>query len=289
MTLKSPEFFAEQFLPTLNRLTSFTQTARALNFDESTPHVWLRESKAAMKRGDDPSDYLFEYDGTKRYLHQHVKSVQRASISDIEANARARARDGYFRPCRFQGKLVWREDPKLVGFSDAVLDMLGYPDRLLRINGELQPEMEWVPPSTDLVIAVLQSNSETYRRRSSVDVSMNARVSGGVMVLGGARQTAQVAAPLPVLEVIADEIAEPATAMTDISVSDTPPDELPDDDIGEPLPSSPVPQVIREPAPSIYDPRPGPNPLVRPGGNRPLTDVEKAVLARLPSSLNRAR
>jgi hypothetical protein len=303
MTRKSPTFFATEFLPTLNRVTSFTNTARVLNFDESSAHVWIRESKNAKKRGDDPSDYLFEYDGSRRYLHQHIKAVQVASISDIEANARARARDGYWRPCRFQGKTVWKEDPMLVGMDDRMLDMLGYPDRLLRINGELQPEMEWVPPSTDLVIAVLQANSETYRKRSSVDVNMNARVSGGVMMVGGPKQSPQIAAPLPVLEVLQDEIAEPERVPSDevepdLTVTDTDPAELPvapvdDDDEDQPAPA-PVAEPV-DPGPRIVTPTPpeyapGLDPILRPRvTGRPLSDLERDLLSKLPSSLNRAR
>jgi hypothetical protein len=303
MTLKSPEFFATEFLPTLNRVTSFAQTARLLNFDESTPHVWVRESKAAAKRGDDPSDFLFEYDGSRRYLHQHIKSIGRACITDIEANARSRARDGYWRPCRFQGKTVWREDPKLIGLSDAVLNMLGYDDRLLRVNGELQPELEWIAPSTDLVVAILQANSETYRKRSSIDMNVSARIGGSAVLTMGGPRAPQIAAPLPVLEIV-QEAEEPERVLSDdaddvdLSVTDTDPDAPPvapvDDDepvndeqpAPAPEPVDPGP-MIREPTPSIYDPRPGPNPLVVKGGNRSLTAEEKAVLSRLPSSLNR--
>jgi hypothetical protein len=260
MTRKSPEFFREQFLPTLNRVTSFVQTAQLLGIDASTPHVWLRESKAAQKRGDNPSDYLFEYDGSERYLHQHVKALQKATISDIEANFRARMRDGTWRICRFQGKTVWRDDPKLIGFDDATLAMLGYPDRLLRINGELQPEMEKIEAPVDGVIAVLQANSETYRRRSSVDVNMNARISGGaVLTVGGPRQPAQISAPLPILEVI-EQAADPQRALSDEEPDTSPDQEIPpgadDEDAPDPGP------MIREATPANLAPTR--NPLIDP-------------------------
>jgi hypothetical protein len=276
---RSPEFFANEYLPTLARYVSFTQTARALGINESTVYVWLQESRAAMKRGDDPSDYLFAYQGEeRRYLHQWIKQAQKASISDIESNARARARDGYYRVCRFQGKTVWRDDPKLVGFDDRTLDMLGFPDRLLRINGELQPETEWVPGGTDLIIAVLQSNSELYRRRSSVDVNMSARVSGGVMVMGGSKPPS-IAAPLPMVEIIQEATAddEPDTVAVDdedqaefSDVTDTPPD------APEPEPGP----MIRAETPAEYAPAPAP--ILR----TPLTSDERAALGLPPDNAN---
>jgi hypothetical protein len=280
--IKSPEFFRDEFLPTLNQVTSFSATARVLNFDASTVHAWIKESKAAQKRGDDPSEFLFEYDGSTRYLHQHIKAVGRASITDIEANARARARDGYFRPCRFQGRTVWREDAKLVGLDEATLEMLGYKDRLLRVNGELQPELEWIPPSTDLVIAVLQANSETYRKRSSVDVNMNARVTGGVAILGGPKQQPQIAAPLPVLEVIADEIEEASLDVTD-TAPDQPTEAADDDEDEEAAPADPGPR-ISEPTPPEY--RAPANPLIDPA----RADALRASLLRsLPTDNAAAR
>jgi hypothetical protein len=292
MTKKSPEFFRDEYLPMLARTVSYVQTARALGISEGAVYVWLRESRAAMKRGEEASEYFFLYDGEERWFHQHVKAAQKASISDVEANARARARDGYFRPCRFQGKTVWREDPRLVGLDDRTLDMLGYPDRLLRVNGELQPELEWIAPSTDLVIAILQSNSETYRRRSSVDVNMNARIGGSaVLTLGGPKQPPQIAAPLPVLEIVQEAEQEPV--LTDdepsLEVTDTDPDAAGPGTAPTP---APAPEPV-DPGPRITTPTPpeyapGLDPILRPRvTGRPLSDLERDLLSKLPSSLNR--
>jgi hypothetical protein len=294
MTFRSVPFFRDEYLPTLSRLVSYTQTARALGLGEAIVYVWLRESKAAAKLGDDKSVYFFEYQGEgPRYFHQWVKLVHRASIEDIEANARARARDGYWRPCRFQGKTVWRDDPKIAGYDDKTLDMLGYPDRLLRINGELQPEMEWIPAGTDLVIAVLQSNSETYRRRSSIDMNVNQRVSGGLMVVGGPRPPA-----LPMVQVI--EQAEPA--LDDILGPEPVASDEPDMTATDTNPDEPVQApglqpgdrpMIREAPPAEYATVPNPilapsRGLRPPGTGRPLSDAELSILRRtLPSANDR--
>jgi hypothetical protein len=278
--IKGIEFFRDELLPTLNQVTSFSATARVLNFDASTVHAWIKESKAAQKRGDDPSEFLFEYDGSTRYLHQHIKAIGRASITDIEANARARARDGYYRPCRFQGRTVFQTDMSLSRFDDATLDMLGIPDRLLRdANGQPVPEMEWVPPSTDLVLAVLAANSETYRKRSAIDISGRMSVTGGVAFLGGPKQPAQVSAPLPMLEIV-QEIEEQEGALTDVTDTDpaTPVEPADDDEDEEPAPADPGPR-ISEPTPPEY--KPTGNPIIDPAKADAL---RAAYLRSLPAT-----
>jgi hypothetical protein len=54
------------------------------------------------------------------------------------------------------------------------------------------------------------------------------------------------------------------------------------------VPTAPAPVMIRASSNYLMDYAPGPNPMIKPGGGRPLTDVERAALARLPSNLNRA-
>jgi hypothetical protein len=295
MTLKSPQFFRDEYLPMLSRTVSYVQTARALGISEASIYVWLRESKAAMTRGDDPSDYFFEYEGEgPRWLHQWAKLAIKASISDTEANARARARDGFWRECKFQGRSV----PK---YSDDWLDegmreLLGLTDKDMYARdpktGKLVYEMEWVPPATDLVIAVLQANSETYRRRSSVDVNMRAQVSGGVMLVGGNRPAApKIAAPL--LEIVQDAIAEPERASTeeepladfteldepDTTVTDTPAEPVDDEPDTEPVPTPTAPVSYSVPTPPELAPTLQTGPLAPP--RRALSSLERDLLTRL--------
>jgi hypothetical protein len=304
MTKKSPEFFRDEYLPTLSRTVSYVQTARALGISEASVYVWLRESKAAMTRGDNLSDYFFEYEGEgPRWLHQWIRSCHKASISDAEANARARARDGFWRECKFQGRSV----PK---YSDDWLDegmreLLGLTDNDKyardKKTGKLLYEMEWVPPATDLVIAVLQANSETCRRRSSVDVNMRAQVSGGVMMVGGPRAPS-IAAPLPVAQIVADAIAEPERATSDapeadfaeideqepdMTVTDTPAEPVEDEADAEPAPTTAPEPMIRAETPKEY--QLGLDQLIVPRGSRPLSDLERDLLSKLPSNLARAK
>lgn len=263
MTMKSPEFFRDEYLPMLYRTVSYVQTARALGIDVSSVYVWLRESKAAMKRGDDPSDFLFEFQGEgPRYFHQWAKQANSACISDIEANARMRARDGYYRVCRFQGRTVYQIDPDLeeLGFDG--------PEAYRRdpVTRQPLPEMEWIPPSTDLVIAILQAKSESYKRRSSVDVNMNGRVSLGVTTVGGPPQRAQIAAPLPMVEIVQRAEPEPNLTTTGTDGNDGP---------DAPAPAQTEP--IRDASPGMIQFAPGPNPAIKPRETRVKSNLEIAL------------
>jgi hypothetical protein len=127
VTRKSAEFFANEYLPALEKYTSYLRTSRALGLNQNTIFVWINASRAAKKRGDTVSEFLFEYqDEGPKWFHQWVVQCQRTSGENIEANFRDRLEHGYYRPCRFQGKTVWADDPKLVGMDDETLEMLGY-------------------------------------------------------------------------------------------------------------------------------------------------------------------
>lgn len=292
MTIKSPEFLQE-YIRTLNEVVSFANCARRFGIDESTVFVWLRQSKAAADRKDDPSEWLIDIDGEKRYFHQHCRRAQQNCGESIIANMMVRARDGVWRVCRFQGKTVWRDDPKLVGLSDEMLYMLGYDDRLLRVNGELQPEMEWVPPSTDLSTFLAAShNPKRYGRKSSMDVNVSGRTSLGVTVMNQPR----INAPLPMVEIIneaAEVASEPEPVTGAQSASDTDDEPATDDD--EPdapaLPETKGPGLDPSPVYSTPTPpelSPALNPLIMPRAGRPLSDLERDLLSKLPSSLNRS-
>jgi hypothetical protein len=252
--IKSIEFFRDEYLPTLWRLTAYTATARALGISERAVFVWLDESREAMRRGENPSVYLFEFDGSEpRYFHQHVKSAIRSCTDLVEANFRARIRDGFWRTNKWQGRTVYREDPSLIGLEDETIFMLGLPDRLLRINGEVQPEVEWVPPPIDGVIKFLESKSSSYARK----LQQNINVSGKIGLGGTQRVSWQRPAPLQQVEVLGDTLAS-------MVVTDTDPAELPraarddadeenivtevpsDDDADENQPDA-VPDLVNEP------------------------------------------
>jgi hypothetical protein len=298
MTLKNREFLRE-YIRVLNDVCSYADAARVLKMDQSTIFVWLRQSKAAAEAKENPSPWLISVDGEERYFHQHCRRAGDNTTEHIEANAKKRARDGFWVPSMFQGRRVPARDPKLIG-RQWLIDMLGLDDDLLRDKaGNVIFEMQYVPPATDLAMGLLAANSKKYRKQSSVDVNMR---GGGVVVVPMRAEPAKVAAPLPILEIVqsvTDE--EPAADFAeleeaediDLKVTDTPPDAPPVAPVDEPAtPRAPTPPTT---GPRISTPTPpeyagaGPNAMIKPRGGRPLSDLERDLLSKLPSDNSAVR
>ena len=83
----------------------------------------------------------------------------RLSALMIEATARHHALNGFDEVQVFQGRICWREDPKLAGLSDEELARIGRTDRY-----ERNPDGSFVPltvrrkPSDQLVLKMLASH-----------------------------------------------------------------------------------------------------------------------------------
>ncbi len=211
--IKSSERFC-QYLDILQATTSYAETSRALQQSEDLIFKWLRASKKAKEAGESPSVFLFAYgeDDEVLYLHEHVKAAITTSIEEIESAARGRARHGVWTVSKFQGKTVYQSNPD---YEDPEMrELLGITDPWLRDkNGDRIPEMNWAPPSTDLVMGILAAHSKRYKKQSQVNVDVNARHSGGVLLVGGSAPktiTQQTPLPLPALEII-DEPERPLT------------------------------------------------------------------------------
>jgi hypothetical protein len=203
MTHKSYETFCA-YLDILSATLSYAKSSRALKHNERLIYKWINDSKRA-KEQKIQNEFHFEYHGEEKYLHQHIKDCVSASVEEIEAAARSRARDGHWTVAMFQGQTVYKRDPKLIGVGSDILEMIGYKDDLLRDqNGSLVPEMVWHPPSTDLVQMILQAHTQKYKRQSSANVTLdiNNRLSGGVMVASEFGPQKSIAAPLPALEIV---------------------------------------------------------------------------------------
>jgi hypothetical protein len=280
------------YLDVLSETLKYAETSRVLGLHPSTIFHWLKASKAAAAHPEQQSEFYFDYAGQPGWLHEHVRGVITVSIEEIESAARSRALHGHTSIARFQGRTVYQRDPELIGRPELV-EFLGLPDDLLRdpVTGHPVPEIIVHAPSTDLVAMVLQAHSKIYRKQSSVSVDLNARVSGGVMVIGG-QQKPQAQLPLPVLEIInaAEEdstptpTAEPfedADAADGFSTDELEDDE-PDDIAPAPAPAPRPPTTTARPPTTTTKPTPapagpGPNPAVRRGDNEMMRDL----LARL--------
>jgi hypothetical protein len=100
-------------------------------------------------------------------FHNHLRQAMRMSALMIEATARHHALHGFDEVQVFQGKLCWKEDPKLAGLSDADLAQLGRADRYERNpDGSLIPLAVRRKPSDQLVLKMISSHfPKTYGER----------------------------------------------------------------------------------------------------------------------------
>lgn len=269
MTKKSTERFIA-FLDVLQGTCSYADTSRALGQHPATIWRWLAASKKDAALPEQPSEYKFAYgEGDEiKYLHQHVRDAVNMSIEEIESAARGRARSGHYTKSMFQGKTVYQTNPD---YDDSELrELLGITDPWLRdINGDRVPELVWHAPSTDLVQMILQAHSKKYRRQSQVNVDVNNRLSGGVMLLNGGNapqaKTVTHAVPLPMVEILESAEPEPVARASEPDAEDV--------DAAEELAAvAPV-----QPTPAPMPPSTGPNPAIRRGG---LSDLERDLLAR---------
>jgi len=136
-------------------------TAACARCGISTKTLWryIRTSQ----REDDPSFSLVWCD-VEDWFYHHVKHAMRMSALMIEATARHHALNGFDEVQVFQGKICWKEDPKLAGLDDEALTMLGYADRYERNpDGSLIPLTVRRKPSDQLVLKMLSAHfPKTY-------------------------------------------------------------------------------------------------------------------------------
>jgi hypothetical protein len=287
--------------------------------------VWIGESRRAAAAGDVDSVFFFKLDPDDEdeqpvWFHDACRDVVSASIEEIESAARQRARDGVYQISKFQGRSVIKIDPDLeaLGFEGTEAYMRG-------ADGKVVYEQVWTPPSNELTLGVLAAYSRRYKKQQQggATVTVNTAYGGGVVTVGGENRP-QITA-LPQVQIVDSEPAEFTELSLDEILGPEPelPDE-PDDSFPEPTPdgvgvidraaaasipagmraewdklvargairpdgatigTTVAPVVIATVTPSEYSPEP--NPLIRPTNGKPLSDAERALLSRLPGSLNR--
>ena len=118
----------------------------------------------ASQREDDPESYCLVWCGVEDWFHNHLKLAMKLSALTIEATARHHALNGFDEVQTFQGKVCWKEDPKLAGLSDAELAQLERTDRYERApDGSLVPLTVRRKPSDQLVLKMLSAHfPKTY-------------------------------------------------------------------------------------------------------------------------------
>ena len=132
-------------------------TAACARCGISTKSLW-RYIRASQSE-DDAESYRFVWCDVEDWFHDHLKHAMRLSALVIEATARHHAQNGFDEVQVFQGKICWKEDPKLAGLSDDDLALLGYADRYERdAYGALIPLTVRRKPSDQLVLKMLAAH-----------------------------------------------------------------------------------------------------------------------------------
>ena len=113
-------------------------TAACARCGISTKSLW--RFIRASQHEDDPESYRLVWCDVDDWFHNHLRQAMKMSALMIEATARHHALHGFDEVQTFQGKVCWKEDPKLVGLSDDELARLGRADRYDRNpDGSLIP------------------------------------------------------------------------------------------------------------------------------------------------------
>ncbi len=132
-------------------------TAACARCGISTKSLW--RYVRASQREDDPEHYCLIWCDAQDWFHNHIKHAMRMSALMIEATARHHALNGYDEIQVFQGKVCWKEDPRLAGLDDEALAMLGYADRYEHNpDGSLTPLTVRRKPSDQLVLKMLAAH-----------------------------------------------------------------------------------------------------------------------------------
>ena len=153
-------------------------TAASARCGISTKSLW-RYIRASQEE-DDPDSYRLVWCEVEDWFHNHLKYAMRMSALMIEATARQHAVHGFDEVQTFQGKICWREDPKLAALSDEELARRGYADRYERNpDGSLIPLTVRRKPSDQLVLKMLASH---FPRTYGDKVDVNHRHSGIIAV-----------------------------------------------------------------------------------------------------------
>jgi hypothetical protein len=133
----------------------YTTAAAGCGVSTKSLWRWLRASQCE----DDPASFKFVWSDVEDWFHNHLKYAMKLSALMIEATARHHALHGFDEVQVFQGKVCWKENPKLAGLDDEALEMLGYQDRYEHNpDGSLIPLTVRRKPSDQLVLKMLAAH-----------------------------------------------------------------------------------------------------------------------------------
>jgi hypothetical protein len=266
MTQRSPEKLREVVEMIASGVLSPRKAAQACGVPPSTYWDWF----SASQRGDER--FIITYCGEEMPFHKAVALGRKIALADALGKFETRCLEGDESPVFFQGRPSWVEDERLSTLDDATLEILGYPDRYLRVNGKrVQHTIKSAPPVA-AVVKLLEANFKTYAQRSEVNI--NARHSGGVSVV-------RVPKILPVVEIVPPpQIAPPVEVPEDETCVPGESSELPKlADSQARKSQTPEPPIAEEPAPPQYERR----------AAGPLSSLERDLLEKLRQGVTNPR
>jgi hypothetical protein len=162
---------------------SLSGAARSSGVASRTFWNWMR----ASQKGDDR--FLIRWPDPEAEqpmpFHKAIAFARKVFLMQVRAQFEHEALVGWEKPVHFQGQMVWQEDPRAVGLSPELRDLLGFsPDGLLRDEtGACIPVTEHVHPPVAMTIKVLESHFAEYRSHSVVDQNINGNLTMGVTAI----------------------------------------------------------------------------------------------------------
>jgi hypothetical protein len=167
------------FLDLMTGHPNISAGARAIGCTPQAVFLWLKRSAAGdekfLVRWPDAEDAPIQF-------AEAVKLARKRFTVLFESQMRSEVVNGIPRVVIHNGEVQYQKDPELVG-KPWLIELLGLPDDLLRIDGKVQPLVVYESAPSHLKIHVSRGLiPQTYGDHRTVDV--NARVRSSVMVIG---------------------------------------------------------------------------------------------------------
>jgi hypothetical protein len=177
------------YLDSLDQLGKFAGAARQNRLHPVTARRWSEYSKRAAEE-DDRSVWFLEWRGEEAFFHEHLATLLKAMVGEIQHGLVVAARDGTWTPSYLNGVPVHLPNPEFEETTqtkkyetDFDLWLNDLPTRWLRDeNFKKIPAYTWSPPTSERQQLVLGSFTRQFARR--LDVSHDHNVHGGVLVVG---------------------------------------------------------------------------------------------------------
>lgn len=236
---------------------SYNNSAKYCGVAPRTLFQWLKMSNAG-----DPS-FIINYCDEQMQFARAMALARKMIHMEIRARLERRSMLGHDEPVFFQGVPTFKPDLRVVGWTEDEREAFGFRRDGLLENEKgkvVQNTIHHEPPIAAQLRVLEMSFSEEYTPSSNVNV-----VNKDTGVLRANPVTEKMAVPP---KPIRPELSAPV----ELEVLPDEPKENIEDLLG------PLPEPVLQQIDPVYDPRPGPNPLVVRGGNRELTEVEREKL-----------